>query len=374
MARILIAGGGFGGVIAAERLAAGLGSDHQITLVSLHREFCYSPALVRLAFGRCSIEDLFYDLEKAMLRHHVEFIQAEVISVDPDAKCVVVLQGTHERTIPFDFLLFALGRRLAIDLVPGFALHAHHMLSAGEALRMKAAIESFEEGKVLIGACPESRLSVPVYEAAFAFDRALRERGNRERVAITIFTPDSAEDALESSMRASLEKHHIELAGEFPVDFITGESIRATDGRRLPYELLIAIPPYRGWFTPGDSLLSDAKGFLQVDAYMRAPQFESIYAIGDAANLPGPKLAAMAVVQAEVAAANLISHLAGRSPEVRYDHHLSLVIDEGGGDSILFQQDLLQEKDGHVRHGRFWAWVKQVHEKYWTRMHSLKKV
>jgi sulfide:quinone oxidoreductase len=374
MARILIAGGGFGGVIAAETLAARLGGEQEIMLVSLHREFCYSPGLVRLAFGRYNVEDLFYDLEKAMLRHHVKFIQAEVIAVDPDAKCLVAFEGSQERKIPFDFLVFALGRRLAIDRIPGFALHAHHMLGAGEALRLKAAIEAFEDGKILIGACPESRLSVPVYETAFAFDRALRERGSRERVEITVFTPDSAQDALESSIRASLEKHHIELADEFPVDFITGESVRASDGRRLPYDLLIAIPPYCGWFAPGDSLLCDSKGFLQVDDCMRSPQFESIYAVGDAANLPGPKLASMAVLQAEVAAANLISHLAGRLPEARYDHQLSLVIDEGGGDSIFFQQDLLQDADGHIRHGRFWAWAKQVHEKYWTRMHSLKKV
>ena len=53
MAKVLILGGGFGGVVAAERLAAQLSDDHQITLVSRSRNFVFYPALVRLAFGKC---------------------------------------------------------------------------------------------------------------------------------------------------------------------------------------------------------------------------------------------------------------------------------------------------------------------------------
>src|SRR5947209_1639384 len=52
MANILILGGGFGGVVAAERLARALDpSGHQITPVSRSPRFTFYPALVRLAFG-----------------------------------------------------------------------------------------------------------------------------------------------------------------------------------------------------------------------------------------------------------------------------------------------------------------------------------
>ena len=47
MARVLIVGGGFGGVVAAESLAKKLGSDHEITLVSRSRKFLFYPALPR---------------------------------------------------------------------------------------------------------------------------------------------------------------------------------------------------------------------------------------------------------------------------------------------------------------------------------------
>lgn len=53
MAKVLIAGGGFAGVVAAESLAKKLGNEHEITLVSRSRKFLFYPALVRLAFGQC---------------------------------------------------------------------------------------------------------------------------------------------------------------------------------------------------------------------------------------------------------------------------------------------------------------------------------
>ncbi len=47
MANILILGGGFGGVIAAESLSREIGASHQITLISRSREFIFYPELVR---------------------------------------------------------------------------------------------------------------------------------------------------------------------------------------------------------------------------------------------------------------------------------------------------------------------------------------
>ncbi len=55
MAKVLIVGGGFGGVVAAESLAKKLGRDHEITLMSRSRKFLFYPALVRLAFGECEL-------------------------------------------------------------------------------------------------------------------------------------------------------------------------------------------------------------------------------------------------------------------------------------------------------------------------------
>jgi len=70
MATVLILGGGFGGVVAAERLAEQLGEKHQITLVSRSRNFVFYSALVKLAFGKCERNDVSFDLRHAPVAHY----------------------------------------------------------------------------------------------------------------------------------------------------------------------------------------------------------------------------------------------------------------------------------------------------------------
>ena len=59
MANILILGGGFDGLIAAEKLASEFGSEHRITRVSKSRKFIFYPALMQVAFGKFEPEDIF---------------------------------------------------------------------------------------------------------------------------------------------------------------------------------------------------------------------------------------------------------------------------------------------------------------------------
>src|SRR4029079_13005064 len=115
MAKVLILGGGFGGVVAAKRLAEQLSDEHQVTLVSRSRDFVFYPALVRLAFGKCQREDVSFDLRHAMLDRRVNFIEAEVARIDPLEKQVTIAHGEVQGKLPYDYLVFALGRRLASE-------------------------------------------------------------------------------------------------------------------------------------------------------------------------------------------------------------------------------------------------------------------
>jgi sulfide:quinone oxidoreductase len=73
MAKILILGSGFGGIVAAEELSKSLGAEHQITLVSPNRKFTFYPALVRLAFGNCEPDDITFDLKEKLDEINVRF-------------------------------------------------------------------------------------------------------------------------------------------------------------------------------------------------------------------------------------------------------------------------------------------------------------
>src|ERR1043165_3377740 len=192
MANVLILGGGFGGVVAAESLAKRLAPEHQITLVARASEFIFYPALVRLAFGLCQKDDVSFDLREAMLDRRIRFLQGEIARIDPRARYALVAHGDFEGEIHYDYLIYALGRRLATERVDGFFEHAHHLLNVEAALKFGEAARNFREGHAVIGSCPGARLSVPVYETAFTLSRLLEERGERERARITIVMPERA--------------------------------------------------------------------------------------------------------------------------------------------------------------------------------------
>ena len=375
MAKVLILGGGFAGVVAAERLAKELGDEHQITLVSRSRWFVFYPALVRLAFGKCQREDVSFDLRHTMLSQRVNFIEAEVARIDHHARRVIIAHGEVEGQLPYDYLIFALGRRLATERITGFYEHAHHLLSVEKALRFGKAIAEFHEGGAVIGQCSGARLPVPVYETAFALSRLLDERGERERAKITIVSPDPPGLQLDDykvtiALRKALSAHDIKFRPDFPIDQITAGAATTSNGHGIDFNLLMLLPPFQG--SPAASYLGIAndESYIKVDSTMRVGGVERMYAIGDCVDFSGPKMGHMAVRQAEIAAINLVSEIEGHQPISHYIHEMRLVIDEGGADSMYVQKDMWTDEPANVRQGRFWGWAKRVQEKYWEAAHS----
>jgi sulfide:quinone oxidoreductase len=124
------------------------------------------------------------------------------------------------------------------------------------------------------------------------------------------------------------------------------------------------MPPFQGASaTLHEQITTDS--YIDVDTSMRVVGVEGLYAAGDCVNFAGPKMGHMAVRQAEVAAANLISEIEGEEPSAHYEHEMRLVVDEGGADSLYLHKDLWSNEAGTIRHGRFWRWAKRAQEKYW---------
>jgi sulfide:quinone oxidoreductase len=374
MAKVLILGGGFGGVIAAERLAKELGDEHQLILVSRSRNFVFYPALVRLAFGKIAREDVSFDLRRSMLSRRVNFVEAEVARVDPEARRVTIAHGDVEGQLAYDYLIFALGRRLATERITGFFEHAHHLLNVDKALNFGRAVGAFHKGRAIIGQCPGARLPVPVYETAFALSRLLKERGERDAVELTIVNPQPTGQQFEDNnvaqaLSGSLAKHNINTRSDFAIEQVTFGAVYNKLGQAIKFDLLMLLPPFQGSPAMSGLGITDEESYINVDACMRVRGLEQTYAIGDGVSLSGPKMGHMAVRQAEVAATNLLAELNGQEPTVRYNHELKLIIDEGGSESLYVHGDLCDNQPANVRHGRFWMWAKQVQQKYWESAH-----
>lgn len=375
MAKILILGGGFAGLVAAERLAAELDSTHQITLVAPNHKFTFYPALVQYAFGTCDAEDIQFDLAAKLIEIGVQFVQGELIRVNSESRTAEVTGEDFDGKIHYDYLLVAVGRRLATEKVPGFFEHAQHLLGVKAAQKFGELVRNFQAGTIIVGMCPDGRLPVPVCETAFALARKFEDEMLDGTVKIKVIFPESVEAAfgganLHKELETAFKKHGINVLYDVPIREISFNEVVSRYKHRINCDLLMLVPPFRGNAALRDLGASDDEDFIKVDGSMRVHGQEQTYAAGDIVAFSGPKFAHMAVRQAQIAAENIISEIEGREPFEQYYHEIAAVIDTGGADSIYLHYGIWDDSLYRLKKGRFWSWAKEAHDRFWRAKHG----
>jgi len=361
MARILILGGGFAAIAAAERLVRSISEADELVVVSSGREFVFSPALVPMVFGDIKPEEIHFDVQELFARHGIRFVLGEATSIDTAGRSVEVDSGGVKQIIRFDKLLIALGRTMDLDAIPGFLENAHHMLGIAAALKFKEAVHNFDSGKIVVALGPGSFLPVPVCETALALAKRFSHRIAAGEVSVKIVFPSTLDNAFTGStlfrdLETEFERKGIELVEDFPVTSINTNELVSSFGSSLEFDLLMMLPPFSGR-KPVRSLASlvDEDGFLQVNGQMQVRGFDDIYAAGDIVSVPGPRFGYLAIRQARVAADNIAAQLKGRLPDKAYDHRLEWVLGEKYTDPVFFHygfwDDTLEDFDDNAFFG-----------------------
>lgn len=370
MSNILILGGGFGGLIVAKRLASSLGTGHQITLAAPNQKFTFYPGLVQLVFGECTVDDITFDLAGTLKDMGIRFVQGEMIRIHPERKTVEIAGGDFRGDISYDYLVIATGRRLATEKVGGFFEYAHHLLGTKAAMKFAQAVQDFREGNIVVGLCPDARLPVPVCETAFALARKFETEMEQGNVHISVIFPEDLKSAfggadLHKELETAFDRHGINVHYDIPISELTKNEILSAQKHRIKYDLLMLVPPFRGNSSIGNFGITDDHDFIRVDGRMKVYGMERAHAVGDIVAFSGPKFAHMAVRQAEVAAANLISEINGEEPTEEYIHEIATIIDAGGADSIYLHYGVWDDSLQSLRQGKFWGWAKKSHDAFW---------
>ncbi len=101
--RVVIVGGGFGGLYAARGLAR---APVTITVVDKHNYHLFRPMLYQVATGLLSSDEVAAPIRSILRRQkNVTVLMAEVVGVDPHARVVF----TREGTVAYDYLVLATG-------------------------------------------------------------------------------------------------------------------------------------------------------------------------------------------------------------------------------------------------------------------------
>ncbi|HEX2931332.1 MAG TPA: FAD/NAD(P)-binding oxidoreductase [Candidatus Binatia bacterium] len=316
--KIVILGGGCGGVVAATHLGRKVGADHDVLLIDRRPDHIFMPAFLFIMIGERRPTDISRSL-KHLEKRNVKFIQSEILGIDP-ARQEVFLQ--HEK-VNYDYLIVSLGLQTRPDLVPGFAEASQHPWEMDSAVRLRESLESFRGGRVVVGVplgpyrCPPAP-----YEAQWMLDGYFREKGIRDRVQIEYFTRE-AEPTGEAHdptvwMDAESKRRGVKQNYEFVVRSIDPQCkvVQGLYDYRIPYDLLVMVPPHRPAQVLLDSGLADTETGIRVDYDTLKTKWENVYAIGDCADMPASKAGGVAHQEADVLAHNLAVELTGKGRPV----------------------------------------------------------
>lgn len=353
MDRILILGGGVGGTIVANLLARKLRSEIddgqvELTVVDQLGNHVYQPGFMYIAFGHENARSLQRS-ERSLLDNRVRLIVGEVARVDESARKVTLASGDP---LDYDWLVLATGSRIAPEEIEHFETEAHHFYTADAAGRLRAALDGFSGGSIVVGIagmpykCPPAPL-----EVTFLLEAELRKRGLREASEIHFCSPISRAFTIESVSDMAtpvLEEKGIELHTFFNVESIDAQRkvVQSLEGEELQYDLLVLVPPHHGARFLIDSGLAPAPGgWLPTDPHtLQVGGRPDVYALGDATDLPLSKAGSTAHFEAPIVAERIAAAVLGRDPAGKHATYSGRVvcffeIGDGKGTLLRFDYD-----------------------------------
>ena len=246
--RVLVLGGGVGGVVAAKRIAERTRgrADVEITLVSDTDYYLLPPLLVNIAFGDISPQQAMLPLSRFAYRN-VKTVKAAVKKVDPDNRTVETEQGKFQ----YDYLIASLGTDFdfkSYNLGVG-----NHNFTLDGALKFKEALANFHGGSVVVYT-PELvyRCGVYPFEIVGQLDAIFRKRGIRDKTEITLIHPfqrpiqplgPEAVKITEETFAAKNIKYIGGVTQPGPVDEKTKTVTAGSE--KVKYDLLVVVPPSR---------------------------------------------------------------------------------------------------------------------------------
>jgi NADH dehydrogenase len=334
MARVVIIGGGFGGLYAARALRR---AEVDVIVVDRRNHHVFQPLLYQVAMAALSPGDIASPIRWILRRQrNVEVLLATVEAVDPARKVVVFADGER---LPFDFLIVATGATHAYFGHDEWRSRAPGLKTLDDALEMRRRVLlAFERAEreataerrralltfVVIGGGPTgvelAGALAEISRQSLARDFRRIDPGSARIILVeagpavlSAFPP-----ALRDAARRDLEKLGVEVLTGAAVTEVTERSVivggRSIEAETVLWAAGVAASPL------GASLgvPIDRAGRVMVQPDLTIPGHKDVFVIGDLAAFTGadgrplPGVAQVAIQMGRHASRNIMRALEGQ--------------------------------------------------------------
>ncbi|HLG41063.1 MAG TPA: FAD/NAD(P)-binding oxidoreductase [Chitinophagaceae bacterium] len=330
--RVLVLGGGFGGLELSSILSEKLGDRLDLTLIDKSDSFYFGFSKFDVMFGH-KTPDAIRIYYRNIVKPGVTFKQEMITSIDPVTRKVTTPLSTYEA----DVLVIALGADYDLAATPGLTEGGNEFYSLAGVERLKEVLPAFSKGHVIVGVTSAPFKCPPApSEAALLMHDYLVERGIRSECEISLVMPF----ALPIPPSPDASRALLTTFAERNIQFIPKKLVRSIDAARhvvvlddsteMPFELFLGIPKHRVPAVVEQSGMT-VNGWIPVDKTNLKTQFPNVYAIGDVNSAGTPKAGVFAEGAAKVAAESIIATFESGAQPDAYKGNGTCYIEFGSG-------------------------------------------
>lgn len=346
---VVILGGGFGGLSAANEIRSSLDSSRvKITIIDKKDWFMVGFAKLWIMNGTRTFENSIGSLNE-LPKKQINFIKDEIIEINPENNFI----KTKSENISFDFLIISMGAVLAPEKIPGLVENGFNLYDHNQLEKIHQKLNEIESGKIaiVIMGMPYKCPPAP-FEASLLVDSMLRKRGIRDSVQIDFYSP--APITLPAA-GPEVSKQVLDLVNSEKIIFHNSKKIKCVESKKLIFEndeadfdILLAIPPHVAPKVIYDSDLAKEPGFIPIDRDCKTP-YQNIFAVGDVTSLvvtdsmAVPKAGIFAEGEGITVAKNIISKLESKETSVLFDGKGGCFLESGRDTASIIEVDMFTD-------------------------------
>ncbi len=382
MKTLLILGAGTGGTMVANKMADHLDpQEWRIIIVDRDEKHYYQPGFLFIPFGIYSQRDVIKP-KRNFLPPSVEVIFSDIEVIEPDKSRVILRKDN--KVINYDYLVIATGSHIHPEETEGMVdgggwqKNIFTFYNLEGAVKLANFLKYWKDGRLVLNVA-EMPIKCPVAPLEFLFlaDWFFHERGIRDKVEIVYATPlpgAFTKPRASAILGGMLEEKGIHLVPDFNIMEVDNakQVIRSYDEQEVEYDLLVTIPTNKGSDAIARSNMGDELDFVPTDKHtLRSRDWENIFIIGDAGNVPASKAGSVAHFMLEVVIENLLRSIEGLEPLPKFDGHANCFIESGFDKGVLidFNYDVepLPGKYPLPGFGPF-SLLQESHTNHWGKM------
>ena len=312
-AKVVILGGGFGGLYTALELEKQLARDPdvEITLVNRDNFISFTPMLHEVAASDLDMTHIVNPLRKMLKR--VNLFLGDVQQIDLERREVAIAHGSdhHTHTLAYDQLVIGLGAITNFYQLPGLEERALTMKTLGDAIYLRnhmiANLEDADTECAAKACLREPLMTCVVAGGGFAgvetiaavndfVHEALRFYRNlpAEQVRMVlvhsgpVILPELSE-RLGRYAQKKLAKRGIEIRLNVRVTGVTDEGVQLSDGTTIKTKTIVWTAGTAPNPLLGSLPCNKDRGRIVTDEFLEVPGHPGLWAVGDCALIPDRK-------------------------------------------------------------------------------------